>query len=145
MWMKWATFVGLSTMTHIESYHVLVLGNPTIKSIPISFHFHFWIFKACSDPVRLWCSALTLWQVSHKDTYSMMSRFIPYHQYLVFKSLYILVLPGWIEYVESCASDQEHISIFSTTKGVFGWLQLPQPGSLHEGSPWLVDCIEPWA
>jgi hypothetical protein len=33
-----------------------------------------------------------------------MSRFIPHHQYWVFKSLYILVLPGWIEYAELWAS-----------------------------------------
>jgi hypothetical protein len=102
--MKWATFVKRSTITHIESYSAWVRGNPTIKSILISSHFHSGIFKGCSSPVGLWCSAFTLWQVSHNDTYSTMSRFIPYHQYRVFKSLYILVLPGWIEYAESWAS-----------------------------------------
>jgi hypothetical protein len=75
-----------------------------MRSIPISSHFHSGIFKGCSSPTGLWYSAFTLWQVSHNDTYSAMSHFIPYHQYQVFKSLYILVLPGWIEYAESWAS-----------------------------------------
>jgi hypothetical protein len=35
-----------------------------------------------------------------------MSLFIPYHQYRVFKSLYILVSLGWIEYVESWTSQR---------------------------------------
>jgi hypothetical protein len=75
-----------------------------MKSILISSHFHSGIFKGCNSPVGLWCSAFTIWQVSHNDTYSVMSHFILYHQYRVFKSLCILVLPGWIEYVESWAS-----------------------------------------
>jgi hypothetical protein len=102
--MKLATFANRSTITQIESYPSWVRGNPTMKSIPISSHFHSGIFKGCSSPAGLWCSAFTLWQVSHNDTYSAMSHFIPYQQYQVFKSLYILVLPWWIEYAESWTS-----------------------------------------
>jgi hypothetical protein len=91
-------------MTQIESYPACLWGNLTMKSILISSHFHSGIFKGCSSPAGLWCSAFTLWQVSHNNTYSAMAHFIPYHQYWVFKSLYILVLPGWIEYAESWAS-----------------------------------------
>jgi hypothetical protein len=36
----------------------------------------------------LWCSALTHWHVSYNDTYSAISPFMSYHQYLVFRSLY---------------------------------------------------------
>jgi hypothetical protein len=93
-------------MTHMESYPSWVRGNPTMKSIPISSHFHFGIFKGCNSPAGLWCSALTCWHVSHNDTYSMISRFMPYHQYLVFGSLYLLVLLGWIEYAKSWASQR---------------------------------------
>jgi hypothetical protein len=102
--MKWATFVHQSTITQMESYPTWVRGNPTMKSILISSHFHSRIFKGCSSPAGLWCSAFTLWQVSHNNTYSAMSHFIPYHQYWIFKSLYILILLGWIEYAESWTS-----------------------------------------
>jgi hypothetical protein len=30
-----------------------------MKSIPISSHFHSGIFKGCSNPAGLWCSAFT--------------------------------------------------------------------------------------
>jgi hypothetical protein len=91
-------------MTHMESYPAWVWSNQTMKSIPISSHFHSRIFNGCNSPAGLWCSILTRWHVSHNDTYFVISRFMPYHQYLVFKSLYILVLPVWIEYAESWAS-----------------------------------------
>jgi hypothetical protein len=92
--MKWATFVKRSTMTQIESYPAWVHGNPTMKSIPVSSHFHSGILRGCSNPAGLYCSAFTRWQVSHRATYSVTSCFILYHQYQVFKSLYILVLLG---------------------------------------------------
>src|SRR5207253_7692221 len=38
--MKWATLVRRSTITHMESYPDWVRGNPTIKSMLISSHFH---------------------------------------------------------------------------------------------------------
>src|SRR6266540_651134 len=50
----------------------------------ISSHFHSGIFSGCSKPAGRWCSALTLWQLSHRATYSATSRFIPYHQLSVF-------------------------------------------------------------
>jgi hypothetical protein len=33
-----------------------------------------------------------------------MSAFVPFHQYFYFKSIYILVDPGWMEYAELWAS-----------------------------------------
>jgi hypothetical protein len=104
MGIKWVTMVNQSTMTQIESYLAWIRSNPTIKSIPISSHFHSRIFSGSSNHAVLWCSAFTLWQVSQRDMCSAISLFIPYHQYQVFKSLYILVLPGLIKYVESWAS-----------------------------------------
>jgi hypothetical protein len=77
-----------------------------MKSIPISSHFHSGIFSGYSNLAGLWCSAMTLWHVSHNNTYSAISHFIPCHQYLVFRCWYILVLPGWIEYAELWASQR---------------------------------------
>jgi hypothetical protein len=88
----------------MESYPACIRGNPTMKSVPISYHFHSGIFNGCNNPVGLWCSALTLWHVSYNDTYFVISLSMPYHQYLVFRSWYILVLLGWIEYAEPWAS-----------------------------------------
>uniref|UniRef100_A0A0A9FR86 Uncharacterized protein n=1 Tax=Arundo donax TaxID=35708 RepID=A0A0A9FR86_ARUDO len=89
--MKWATFVNLSTMTHMESCPFGVLGNPTIKSIPISSHFHTGTGRGCNSPAGLWCSALTLLHISQRATNSAISFFIPIHQYLCFMSINILV------------------------------------------------------
>jgi hypothetical protein len=78
----------------------------TMKSIPISSHSHSGILNGCSNPAGLCCSALTLWHVSHNYMYSAISRFMSCYQYLVSRSWYILVLPGWIEYAESWASQR---------------------------------------
>jgi hypothetical protein len=51
--MKWATLVNRSTITHKESYPALERGNPTIKSILISSHFHYGIFNGCNNPAGL--------------------------------------------------------------------------------------------
>jgi hypothetical protein len=99
--MKWAIWASLSMMTHMESYPAWVWGNPTMKFILISSHFHSEIFNGSNRPASLWCSGLTCQHVSHNYMYSAISRFMPYHQYLVFRSLYSLVLSGWIKYANS--------------------------------------------
>jgi hypothetical protein len=45
-----------------------VWQRPTIKSITISSHFQWGIYKVCKKPACLWCSALILWQLSHITT-----------------------------------------------------------------------------
>ena len=102
--MKCATFVNRSTITHIELRPFGVLGNPTMKSMLISSHFHTGMCNGWSSPVGHWCSALTLLHVSHGVTYSTISPFILVHQYLCLRSMYILVDPGWMEYTEWCPS-----------------------------------------
>ena len=50
--------------------------------------------------------AFTLWQVSHSETYLAISLFILVHQKFCFRPWYILLLPGWIENLERCASSR---------------------------------------
>jgi hypothetical protein len=65
---KWAILVSRSTITQIESYPFVVLGNPTIKSMLISSHFHVGIGRDCNGPAAFMCMALTRLQVSHLAT-----------------------------------------------------------------------------
>jgi hypothetical protein len=65
---KWAIFVSRSMITQIESYPLVVLGNPIIKSILISSHFHVGIGNDCNGPTAFMCMALTRLQVSHLAT-----------------------------------------------------------------------------
>lgn len=57
-WMKCATLVNLSVMTHMASFSCRDRGSPTIKSIPISSHFHSGILFGCNSPASFWCSDL---------------------------------------------------------------------------------------
>ena len=66
-------------------------------------HFHSGIGNYCRNLEGLWCSNFTCWQVRHLDTKSATSLFIPFYQYVFFKSWYILVEPGWILEVEKWA------------------------------------------
>jgi hypothetical protein len=59
---------------------ISILGTSNYEIHSISSHFHSGIFRGCSNLAHLWCSAFTLWHVSHWATYSVTSRFIPYHQ-----------------------------------------------------------------
>jgi hypothetical protein len=61
------------------------------------------MLKDCRFLAGLKWSALTLRHVSHSDTYFAISLFILIHQKLFFKSWYILLIPGWIEYLEQWA------------------------------------------
>ena len=60
---KCADLVNLSTITQIESFPSFDLGNPIMKSMEISAHFHSGMGKSCRVPACLWCSALICWQV----------------------------------------------------------------------------------
>jgi hypothetical protein len=71
-----------------------------MKSIQMFFHFHSGMLKGCKFLVGLKWLALTLRQVSHSDTHFAISRFILIHQKFFFKSWYILLILGWIEYYE---------------------------------------------
>ena len=95
---------AVHTTTQIESYPHRVLGSPVIKSMSSLSHFHSGIGIGSSNPGGFWCSAFTLWHTSHTTTYSAISFFIPVHQKRSFKSTYILVFLGCIEYGESWAS-----------------------------------------
>jgi hypothetical protein len=72
-------YASRSTITQRESYPDWVVGNPIMKSIAISSHFHTGICEGCNNPVIHCCSALTLLQVLQRATYSATSLFIPYH------------------------------------------------------------------
>jgi hypothetical protein len=102
--MKWADLVKRPMMTHIELYPREVRGKPTMKSMQMFSHFHSGMLKGCRFLVGLTWSALTLRHMSHSDTYFVISRFIRVHQKLFFKSWYILLVPGWIEYCKQWAS-----------------------------------------
>jgi hypothetical protein len=62
------------------------------------------MLKGCRFLAGLKWSALTLWHVSHLNTYFTISRFIRVHHKFFFKSWYILFVPRWIEYLEQWAS-----------------------------------------
>jgi hypothetical protein len=101
---KWVDFIKWSTMTHIELYPREVRDKPTMKSMQMFSHFHSGMLKGCRFLAGLRWSALTLRHVSHLDTYFAISCFIRVHQKFFFKSWYILLAPGWIEYLEQWAS-----------------------------------------
>src|SRR3954467_4497012 len=92
--MKWATLIKWSTTTQMESYPDLVLGNPVIKSIPTLSHFQSGTGNGYSSPASFWCSAFTRLHTSHRAICLAMSPFMLFHQNLLFKSIYIFVLPG---------------------------------------------------
>jgi hypothetical protein len=106
-------------MTHIELYPREVWGKPTMKSIQMFSHFHSRMLQGCRFLVGLEWSALTLRNVSHSDTYFAISLFILIHGKLFFKSWYILLVPGWIEYLEQWAASmilQRSSTFFETTR-----------------------------
>jgi hypothetical protein len=123
-------------MTHIELYPREVRGKPTMKSIQIFSHFHSGMLKGCRFPGGLRWSTLTLWHVSHSDTYFAISRFIRVHQKFFFKSWYILLVPGWIEYCEQCASSM----ILRRSSKSFGTTRR----SLNHRNP-STSCRKHWA
>ena len=74
---KCANFFSLSTITHMASCCLRVLGSPITKSIVILSHLHTRIGRGCIFPAGFWCSAFTCGQVRHLDTKSTISFFIP--------------------------------------------------------------------
>jgi hypothetical protein len=83
---KCANLVSRSIMTQIESNYLDVVGNPVIKSIPISSHFQDRIGNGCNIPADFRRTTFTLRQVSHLTTYLAILIFILVHQNLCFKS-----------------------------------------------------------
>jgi hypothetical protein len=79
-----------------------------MKYIHMFSHFHSGMLKCCRFLAGLKLSALTLQQVSHSNTYFAISCFILVHQNFFLKSLYNLLVPGWIEYLEQCALSLNH-------------------------------------
>jgi hypothetical protein len=64
-------------------------------------------------------SAMTLRHVSHSDTYFTISLFNLIHQKLFFNSWYILLVSGWIEYLQQWASSmilRRSLKFFGTTR-----------------------------
>jgi hypothetical protein len=136
MGMKWANLVKRSTITHIEFYPREVRGKPTMKSIQMFPHFHSGMLKGCRFSAGLKWSALTLRHMSYSDTYFAISHFILIHQFFFFKSWYILLIPGWIEYREQWASSmilRRSTKSFGTTRQ-----------SLNHRTP-SASCRKHWA
>jgi len=91
---KWAHFVSRSTITQIASKPLVVLGKWVTKSIAMLSHFHWGISNGSRVPPGLWCSIFAFWQTRQDGTKSATFVFMPVHQNVAFKSLYILVIPG---------------------------------------------------
>lgn len=144
---KCADLVSLSTTTQMESYPFWVWGNPTMKSMLISSHFHSGMFKGWRVPAGLRWLALTLRQISHSDTYLAISLFILVHQNCCLRSWYILLLPGWIDSREEWASSRICFlssKSFGTTSRVLNhntfslyWWKQPTLGSPSDILLWI--------
>ena len=59
--MKCVPLVNLSSTTIIESFCLLVLGKPMMKSMVITSHFHSRIGKGCKSTIGCWCWTLIYW------------------------------------------------------------------------------------
>ena len=70
----------------------------------MSSHFHFDTSSGWSSPADFCRTALILWHWKHRLTYSLISRSIPIHQYILFRSWYIFIIPGWIVHLDLCLS-----------------------------------------
>jgi hypothetical protein len=142
-------------MTHIELYPCEVRGKPTMKSIQMFFHFHSGMLKGYRFPAGLKWSALTLRHVSHSDTYFTISLFILVHQKLFFKFWYILLVPGWIEYLEQWVSSmilRWTSKFFGTTRRFLNHRTLLASYQKHWASPnssirwiWHIPTSVLWA
>ena len=82
------------------------LGNLVIKSILIISHFHSISPIDWAKHLGLWFSIFICWQLEHLATNSAISFYMPSHQYASLPSRYILVNPGWMEYLELWASSR---------------------------------------
>ena len=79
--MKCVALVNLSTITMMESCCLGVVGKYVIKSIKITFHFHYGMGKGYINPAICWFSSFTCWHFFHHDIYVVMSLFIPSQKY----------------------------------------------------------------
>ena len=75
-----------------------------MKSMQISSHFHWDTSRGWRSLAGFWCYAFTLLHTSQQLTKYAISFFIPSHQNIYQRSMYILIPPGCIEYEDSCAS-----------------------------------------
>src|SRR3954466_8530453 len=91
-------------MTHMESCLLVDLGKAVTKSIVMCSHFQTGISSDCSFPAGLLCSTWICWQVRHLAIISATYLFMPAHRYCLFRSLYILVLPGCMTNLEEWCS-----------------------------------------
>ena len=90
----------------MESWPFSVVGSPTIKSILMSSYFQLGIDSGWSSPTGFKWMVVTRQQLSHLATNAAISFFIFVHQKHVFWSWYILLLPGWMDKLEECASSR---------------------------------------
>ena len=90
--------VKWSIITHIELFHFVIRENPITKFIMISSHFYFEIGSGWSNPVGFWHTTLICWHCKRLPIYSRILLFIPTHQYIFFRSCYVIIIPGWIAY-----------------------------------------------
>jgi hypothetical protein len=152
---KWADLVKRCTMTHIELYPHEVRGKSTMKSIQMLSHFHSGMLRCCRFPVGLKWSALTLRHMSHSDTYFTISLFILVHYKLFFKSWYILLVHGWIEYLEQWESSmilRRSSKSFGTTRQYWNHRTPSASCRKHYASPnfslwwiWPIPMFVLWA
>jgi hypothetical protein len=121
----------------------MVTGNPKIKSILMSSHFQLGIFKVWRGPADHRWSSFTLWQVSHVVTYLAISFFILVHQNLFWRPCYILLLLGWIEYLDKWASSNiflRRVWSFGTTRWFLNH-KIPLSSLKHNLSPFWIHSL----
>lgn len=65
------------------------------KFIVVPSHFHSETSTCFSIYVGLWCSKFSFWQIRQEKENFVTSIFMPTHQNIFLRSLYILVISGW--------------------------------------------------
>lgn len=85
----------------IKSNFPNILKTPSIKFKAIISQFHIRIDIIWSKVACLWYSYFNCWHFWHFVTNSAISFFMLDHQWICFKSWYILIKSGWIKYHES--------------------------------------------
>jgi len=95
---KWVVLFHLSTMTMMESFNFLVLGNLIIKSIVIVCHFNSRMGRGWSNPTQCWCFTSTCWNSKHFAKYLVMSLVLGQKKFLLIVENNFWY-PGWATYV----------------------------------------------
>ena len=89
--MKQAVLVNRSIMTQMIFFLQNVVGNPITKAMVILYYV---ISNSCSKPEGFYYSTFTCWHIIHLATKISISFFMSFHQYCLFISWYIFMLPG---------------------------------------------------